>query len=39
MDQALEEEARAQSVNFATRDTREALTAFIEHRPPTFEGR
>jgi 2-(1,2-epoxy-1,2-dihydrophenyl)acetyl-CoA isomerase len=39
MDQALEDEARAQSVNFATRDTREALTAFVERRAPTFEGR
>jgi enoyl-CoA hydratase/carnithine racemase len=39
MDQALEDEARAQSANFGTRDTREALTAFVERRPPTFEGR
>ncbi len=39
MDQALEDEARAQATNFATRDTREALTAFVERRPPTFEGR
>jgi 2-(1,2-epoxy-1,2-dihydrophenyl)acetyl-CoA isomerase len=39
MDQALEDEARAQSVNFGTRDTREALTAFVERRPPAFEGR
>jgi 2-(1,2-epoxy-1,2-dihydrophenyl)acetyl-CoA isomerase len=39
MDQALEDEARAQSVNFGTRDTREALTAFAEKRPPVFEGR
>jgi len=39
MYQALEDEARAQSVNFATRDTREALTAFVERRAPTFEGR
>jgi enoyl-CoA hydratase/carnithine racemase len=39
MDQALEDEARAQSTNFGTRDTREALTAFAERRPPSFEGR
>ncbi len=39
MDQALEDEARAQSTNFGTRDTREALTAFVERRPPDFEGR
>jgi len=39
MDQALEDEARAQSTNIGTRDTREALTAFAERRPPAFEGR
>ncbi|MGA2835400.1 MAG: enoyl-CoA hydratase [Acidimicrobiales bacterium] len=39
MDQAVEDEARSQAVNFATRDTREALAAFAEKRPPTFEGR
>jgi len=39
MDQALEDEARAQATNFGTRDTREALTAFVERRPPSFEGR
>ena len=39
MDQALEDEARAQSTNFGTRDTREALSAFAERRPPAFEGR
>ena len=39
MDQALEDEARAQAANFGTRDTREALTAFVERRPPAFEGR
>ena len=38
MDQALEDEARAQAANLATRDTREALTAFAERRPPVFEG-
>ena len=39
MDQALEDEARAQATNFGTRDTREALIAFAERRPPSFEGR
>ena len=39
MDQALEDEARAQAANLATRDTREALSAFAERRPPVFEGR
>jgi enoyl-CoA hydratase/carnithine racemase len=39
MEQALEDEARAQATNFGTRDTREALTAFVERRPPSFEGR
>ena len=39
MEQALEDEARAQSANFASRDTREALAAFVERRTPRFEGR
>jgi 2-(1,2-epoxy-1,2-dihydrophenyl)acetyl-CoA isomerase len=39
LDQALEEEARAQSVNFASADTNEALRAFIEKREPHFTGR
>ena len=39
MEQALEDEARSQAVNFASRDTREALTAFAEKRSPSFEGR
>lgn len=37
--QALEVEALAQTVNVATADTREALTAYIERRAPEFEGR
>lgn len=37
--QALEAEAQAQSVNFGTRDTAEAMRAFVERRTPTFEGR
>ncbi|MBV8461792.1 MAG: enoyl-CoA hydratase [Acidimicrobiales bacterium] len=39
MDQALEAEGQAQSVNFASADTKEALRAFIEKREPTFIGR
>jgi 2-(1,2-epoxy-1,2-dihydrophenyl)acetyl-CoA isomerase len=39
MDQALEEEARSQAVNFATADTAEALAAFLEKREPLFQGR
>jgi 2-(1,2-epoxy-1,2-dihydrophenyl)acetyl-CoA isomerase len=37
--QALEVEALAQSVNVHTDDLREALTAFMERRPPNFTGR
>ncbi len=37
--QALEFEALAQGVNVQTDDLREALTAFLEKRPPTFTGR
>jgi 2-(1,2-epoxy-1,2-dihydrophenyl)acetyl-CoA isomerase len=36
---ALEAEAQAQAANFGTRDTAEAMAAFVEKRPPTFEGR
>ena len=39
MDQALEDEARSQAVNFATADTAEALAAFVQKRDPVFEGR
>ncbi|MCU0271671.1 MAG: enoyl-CoA hydratase-related protein [Acidimicrobiales bacterium] len=39
LSQAVEAEAQAQSVNFATRDTLEAMMAFAEKRPPVFEGR
>ena len=35
---ALEAEALGQGVNFATRDTKEAMRAFIEKRDPAFEG-
>ena len=37
--QALEDEGRAQSVNFETADVREAMTAFFEKRTPSFKGR
>lgn len=37
--QALDDEGRCQAVNFATADTAEALTAFLEKRPPHFQGR
>lgn len=36
--QALEAEAMAQAVNGATKDTREAITAFFEKRDPVFRG-
>lgn len=39
MDQALEDEARSQSVNFATADTAEAMAAFVQKREPKFQGR
>ncbi len=39
MEQAVEAEAQAQSVNFNTADVREAMAAFREKRDPTFQGR
>ncbi len=36
---ALEAEGMAQSLNFTTEDTKEAVKAFLEKRPPTFKGR
>lgn len=36
---ALDAEAMAQTVNFSTKDTREALMAFLEKRTPTYTGR
>lgn len=36
---ALAAEGLAQSVNFSTKDTAEAMLAFIEKRDPTFRGR
>ena len=39
MSEALENEARCQTVNFATEDTTEAMRAFAEKRDPDFRGR
>ena len=39
MEQALEAEGVSQAVNFSTRDTPEAITAFSEKRTPKFQGR
>ncbi len=36
---ALEAEGMAQTVNFATSDTREAIDAFLQKRDPAFRGR
>jgi enoyl-CoA hydratase/carnithine racemase len=36
--QALEAEAQAQTVNSGTKDTAEAMLAFVERREPRFEG-
>jgi 2-(1,2-epoxy-1,2-dihydrophenyl)acetyl-CoA isomerase len=39
MDEALEAEGMAQSVNSASEDTAEAIRAFLEKREPVFKGR
>jgi enoyl-CoA hydratase/carnithine racemase len=39
MADALENEARCQTVNFASEDTAEAMRAFAEKRDPLFKGR
>ena len=39
MEQALDDEGVAQSLNFSTADTMEALQAFVEKREPRFQGR
>lgn len=38
-EQALDDEARCQTVNFGTTDTLEAITAFLQKREPRFLGR
>lgn len=37
-EQALDDEARSQVVNFGTKDTREAIAAFLQKRDPVFQG-
>ena len=39
MAQALENEARCQTVNFYSEDTAEAMRAFVQKRAPEFKGR
>jgi len=39
LDEALEAEAMAQTVNVSSEDTREAIRAFFEKRTPIFHGR
>ena len=39
MAQALEDEARCQTINFYSEDTAEAMRAFAEKREPRFKGR
>ncbi len=39
LEEALDDEAAAQTINFATSDTAEAMRAFLEKREPKFTGR
>jgi 2-(1,2-epoxy-1,2-dihydrophenyl)acetyl-CoA isomerase len=39
MEEALDDEGAAQTVNFGTSDTMEAMKAFLEKRAPSFQGR
>jgi 2-(1,2-epoxy-1,2-dihydrophenyl)acetyl-CoA isomerase len=38
MEQAVEDEARCQALNFSTADALEAMQAFSEKRDPDFRG-
>jgi enoyl-CoA hydratase/carnithine racemase len=38
MEEALDDEGLSQTVNFGTKDTVEAMMAFVEKRPPNFRG-
>jgi len=39
LEEALDDEGVAQTVNFGTKDTPEAIAAWIEKRNPVFKGR
>ena len=39
LEEALDDEGVAQAVNFSTKDTAEAISAFVEKRTPNFKGR
>ncbi len=39
LEEALDDEGVAQAVNFSTKDTAEAISAFVEKRAPNFKGR
>jgi 2-(1,2-epoxy-1,2-dihydrophenyl)acetyl-CoA isomerase len=39
LEEALDDEGLSQTVNFGTRDTAEAIKAFLDKREPQFEGR
>lgn len=39
MEEALDDEGAAQTVNFGTKDTAEAIAAFVDKRTPVFHGR
>jgi enoyl-CoA hydratase/carnithine racemase len=39
LEEALDDEGAAQTVNFSTKDTAEAMVAFVEKRAPRFTGR
>jgi 2-(1,2-epoxy-1,2-dihydrophenyl)acetyl-CoA isomerase len=39
LEEALDDEGAAQTVNFGTKDTPEAIAAWVEKRDPVFKGR